>query len=152
MTIWHSINKMTPKVPAILPAHWLIRIPVAGIILQQAAWKLPLSAGDAEVYGLPLFAWALATLGELGAGIGLLLGGLLPGRVGDVLTRISGAVIAIVVVGVLYVAYAAPLMDILTLNQLQIMLLVGGLFFALRGNERFTPTMRRPRITLQAAE
>lgn len=152
MNIWHNINRLTPKVPAIQPAHWLIRIPVAGIILQQAAWKLPLNAADAEVYGLPLFAWALAALGELGAGLGLLLGGLLPGRVGDVLTRISGAVIAVVVVGVLLVAYAAPILDILTINQLQIMLLVGGLFFALRGNERLAMRKHRSGMTLQAAE
>lgn len=144
-----------PKVPAIQPAHWLIRIPVAGIILQQAAWKFPISSADAEVYGLTLVPWALAALGELGAGLGLLIAGLIPGRVGDILTRLSGAAIAVIVAGVLMVAYAAPLMEILTINQLQILLLVGGLYFALRGNERYRgprTSSVKPGSTLQPAE
>ncbi|MEM0900712.1 MAG: hypothetical protein AAGI92_12265 [Pseudomonadota bacterium] len=140
MQILQSINSAMPKLPSIQPAHWLIRIPIAGVILQQASFKFPLTALDAEANGLPFFLWALAAIGEVGAGLGLLIGGLLPGRVGDILTRVSAASIAIIVMGVIYVVYWAPLGDILIANQLHILLLVGALFLMLRGNE----TYKRP--------
>ena len=122
------------RFPEINAAHWFLRLPLALIIAQQGVNKLPLSADMAAGYGLPLALWALAAFGEIATGVGLVVGGLVRTWVGDLMTRLAGLGIAVIVAGVIVVAYWAPLLDILFYNQLQVLLLVGGLYFALRGN------------------
>ncbi|MEM1344726.1 MAG: hypothetical protein AAGI34_09130 [Pseudomonadota bacterium] len=130
-----SLARAGLDLPAFSTAHWLIRLPLAGIILQQGFSKAPLAAEDAAAFGVPLFLWAMAALGEIVAGTALIAGGLINNWFGNVLTRLAGLAIAMIVFGVLYVAYWAPPLDLLLYNQFHILLLVGGLYFALRGNE-----------------
>lgn len=96
--------------------------------------KAPLSADDAAAFGVPLAMWGLAAMGEIIAGAVLILGGFFRNWIGDLMTRFAGAAIAAIVAGVLIVAYWAPPLDILLYNQFHVLLLVGGLYFALRGN------------------
>ncbi|MEM9716561.1 MAG: hypothetical protein AAF826_08595 [Pseudomonadota bacterium] len=128
------LHRVSRDIPTIHAAHWLIRLPLAAIIINQAVMKFPLTAADADSWGLPFWMWALSAFAELGAGIALIAGGLRRNAVGDVLTRLAGLAIAGVVIGVLYVVYWAPLLDLWLANQFHILLLVGGLYFALRGN------------------
>ena len=130
-----SFARSRLELPAVQWADCLLRLPLAAIILQQASYKLPLNAEDAAAYGLPVLLWGLAAFGELAAGAGLLVGGLIRNWFGDAVTRLAGLGIAIIVAGVLVVAYAAPpTVEILLYNQLHVMLLVSAVFFALRGN------------------
>jgi len=115
-------------------AHWFLRLPLAAVALQQGMMKFPLSADAAAGFGLPLALWALAALGEIAVGVMLLLGGLMRGGAGDLLTRLAGAGLAVIVAGVIYVAYWAPPLDLLMFNQFQLLLLGGALYFALFGD------------------
>ncbi|MEM9781557.1 MAG: hypothetical protein AAF899_03680 [Pseudomonadota bacterium] len=128
------IARASQGIPAVNTAHWLIRLPLAAIILQQGLQKSPIDAADAEAFGLPVALWGLAALGEVIAGAALIAGAVIRSWIGDLMTRAAGAAIAAIVTGVLVVAYPAPLGDILLYNQFHVLLLVGGLFFALRGN------------------
>jgi putative oxidoreductase len=81
--------------------------------------------------------WWFAAYGELGAGIGLILGGLVGFTVlswaEDIITRFSGLVICCIMTGVIWVGEPDSLMDVILYDNLHVLLWVGGLFFALRG-------------------
>ena len=53
---------------------------------------------------------------------------------GDVLTRFCGITICSIMTGVIWVGEPASLMDVILYDNLHVLLWVGGLFFALRGN------------------
>lgn len=129
-----QLKRATLQIPNFSSAHWVLRLPLAFILIQQGLSKFPLTASDAEAFGLPFILWALAAFGELAAGAILIAGGLLRNWVGDLLTRLAGAGLAAIVLGVIYVVYWAPILDILLYNQLHVLLFVGGIFFMLAGN------------------
>jgi hypothetical protein len=134
-----ALTKSFPTVrqlPELWHAHWLLRLPLALVMFQQGMMKFPLSADAAAGVGVPFFLWAMSAFGQLFAAAGLIVGGVLPGRIGDTVTRLAGFAVAGVVAGVLAVVYWAPIGDMMMTNQFHLLLLAGGLFFLLRGNER----------------
>jgi len=136
------IRNILNKIPEFCLSHWLLRIPLAIVFLQQGFSKLPFSVEDAESWGLPYLVWWFVVYGEIGAGIGLLVGGLLVSGifdfwiedVGDVLTRFSGIVICCIATGVIWIGQPTSLLDVILYDNLHVFLWVGGLFFALRGS------------------
>lgn len=119
------------SIPTIRSADWFLRLPLAIIIIQQGSYKIPDFAIQAEGYGLPLILFGLATFAEIAGGIAILLGGLLRNNwFTDILTRLGGLAISIVVAGVIVMIYFGPFSG----WQFQGMLLAGGLFFLFRGN------------------
>lgn len=130
------IDRTARALPTVSPAHWLLRLPLVAVLLQYGLDKFPLSADAAAGFGVPLPLWAMAGVGEIAAAVLLVLGGLLRGGIGDLMTRVAGAATALIVAGVIYVAYWAPPLDLLMFNQFQILLLGAGLYFALVGNRR----------------
>ena len=132
------------KIPEFCMSHWLFRIPLAIIFIQQGLSKFPVTAEDAEAYELPYLVWWFVSYGELGAGIGLLVGGLFAARLasiqklipelGDMVTRFSGITICSITTGVIWIGQPESLVDVILYDNLHVFLWVGGLFFALRGN------------------
>ena len=118
-------------------SHWLIRIPLIIIFLQQGIAKLPVTVEGAESFDLPYIVWWFAAWGEVGAGIGLLVGGLMMyswwSWIGDLITRFSGFVIGCIMTGVIWVGEPDSFMDVILYDNLHVLLWVGGLYFALRG-------------------
>ena len=90
------IKTITNNIPEFCMSHWLIRIPLIVVFLQQGFDKWPIDAETAASWELPLIVWAFVVLGEIGAGIGLLVGGLMQNlknllkELGDLITRFSG--------------------------------------------------------------
>ncbi|PPR24877.1 MAG: hypothetical protein CFH34_01661, partial [Alphaproteobacteria bacterium MarineAlpha9_Bin4] len=95
---------------------------------------------DAESYDLPYLVWWVVAYGELGAGFGLIAGGLFSNLfqnyswVGDLVTRFSGFTIGCITTGVIWIAKPESIVDVLLYDNLHVMLWVGGLFFALKGS------------------
>ena len=121
----------------LLNIDWLLRIPLAIVFLQQGLSKLPISVEDAQVFELPMLVWVFVVLGELGAGIGLIVGGLIQRlwtTIADMVTRFSGFVIGCIATGVIWVGQPDNLIDVLLYDNLHVFLWAGGLFFALKGN------------------
>ena len=121
----------------LLNIDWLLRIPLAIVFLQQGLSKLPIAVEDAQVFELPMLVWVFVVLGELGAGIGLIVGGLIQrlwSTIADMVTRFSGFVIGCIATGVIWVGQPDNLIDVLLYDNLHVFLWAGGLFFALKGN------------------
>lgn len=133
-----QIKKIVNKIPEFCMSHWLLRIPLAIVFLQQGISKLPFSVEDAEAMDLPALVWWFVVYGEIGAGIGLLVGGLVLYKawkeIFDIITRFSGITICSIMTGVIWIGQPDSLTDVLLYDNFHVMLWVGGLFFALRGN------------------
>ena len=132
------LKKIVHKIPEFCMSHWLFRIPLAIVFLQQGLSKLPFSIEDAEAFELPALVWWFVIYGEIGAGLGLLVGGAVIWRkfkeINDIITRFSGITICSIMTGVIWVGQPDSFMDVLLYDNLHVLLWVGGLYFALRGN------------------
>ena len=140
------ISNLSSRLPEFCLSHWLLRVPLAIVFIQQGLSKLPVSIEDAESFGLSYLVWWVVAYGELGAGIGLLIGGLMTKPyfpildkcyipdIGDMLTRFSGITVCSIMTGVIWIGEPESLMDVILYDNLHVSLWVGGLFFALRGN------------------
>ena len=123
----------------LLNVDWLLRVPLAIVFLQQGISKLPISAEEASGYELPMLVWTFVVLGEIGAGIGLIVGGLVQklwSWIADMITRFSGFVIGSIATGVIWIGQPESLVDVLLYDNLHVFLWAGGLFFALKGNDK----------------
>ncbi len=141
------IKSILNKIPEFCLRHWLLRIPLAIVFIQQGLSKLPYNIEDADSWGLPYLVWWFVVYGEIGAGIGLLLSGILVTKIagdyvwdfwlqdlGDALTRFCGIVICCIMTGVIWIGQPTSLWDVILYDNLHVFLWVGGLFFALRGS------------------
>ena len=127
------------KIPEFCMSHWLIRIPMVIVFLQQGMDKWPIDAETAASYELTLLVWTFVVLGEIGGGLGLVVGGLLgyANRVkelGDLITRFSGITLASIMTGVIWVGQPERFWDVVLYDNFHVLLWVGGMYFALRGN------------------
>ena len=123
----------------LLNVDWLLRVPLAIVFLQQGISKLPISAEEASGYELPMLVWTFVILGEIGAGIGLIAGGLVQklwSWIADMITKFSGFVIGCIMTGVIWIGQPESLIDVLLYDNLHVFLWVGGLFFAMKGNDK----------------
>ena len=82
----------------------------------------------------------LVILGEMAAGIGIILGGvvgLFASQLGHLLTRLSGLLVVIIMTCALYIAQSDWFTSLSTkvVTSEQMFLLVLGIFFAIRGNK-----------------
>tara|TARA_R100000329_G_C7477414_1_gene168161 strand:+ start:96 stop:512 length:417 start_codon:yes stop_codon:yes gene_type:complete len=136
------MKKILKNVPEFCQSHWLWRIPLAIVFIQQGWWKMPIDMAEAESYGLSYLTWWVVTYGEFLAGIGLLFGGVMniqwmyevPDWVGDIITRFSGITMCCIMTGVIWIGDPESILDVLFYDNLHVLLWVGGLYFALRGN------------------
>ena len=132
-----KLTSYLTKIPEFKGANWLIRTPLGIVFILQGLQKLPLNIEDAEAFGLPMTVWFFVAWGELFAGIGLLVGGLMMyswwSWIGDLITRFSGFVIGCIMTGVIWVGQPDSFMDVILYDNLHVLLWVGGLYFALRG-------------------
>ena len=133
-----NYKSLVSNIPEFCMSHWLIRIPLAIIFLQQGISKWPITIDGAQSFELPLLVWTFVVLGEIGGGIGLLVGGLFPKKflweLGDLITRFSGITVCSIMTGVIWIGEPESFWDVILYDNLHVMLWVGGLFFALRGN------------------
>ena len=100
---------------------------------------MPVDIETAESFGLSYLVWWFVAYGELGAGIGLLIGAVvglkrISPELGDMLTRFSGITICSIMTGVIWIGEPDSFTDVLLYDNLHVLLWVGGLYFALRGN------------------
>ena len=125
------------RYPEFYLSHWLLRVPLAIVFIQQGWSKMPVSAEEASSYDLSLLVWWFVTYGEFLSGVGLLVGGILASRwnwLGDMVTRFSGITMCCIMTGVIWIGEPESFMDVILYDNLHVFLWVGGLFFALRGN------------------
>ncbi len=138
------LKRISSNIPEFCLSHWLFRLPLAIVFIQQGLSKFPVTADDASTYELPLLVWWFVAYGELGAGVGLIVSGVIAlkffssrpiiGEISDILTRFSGITICSITTGVIWISEPESFLDVLLYDNLHVFLWVGGLYFALRGN------------------
>ena len=110
------------------------------VFIQQGLSKFPnIKLEEAQAYDLPFLVWWFVAYGELGAGIGLILGGLFLLKkntfdwLGDLIaTRFSGFTIGCITTGVIWITKPESFIDVILYDNLHVFLWVGGLFFCLK--------------------
>jgi len=132
------IKKLVNKIPEFCMTHWLLRVPLIVIFLQQGLSKWPIDVNDSPVE-LTLLVWTFVVLGELGGAIGLIVGGILDyikklKEFGDIITRFSGITMTSIMTGVIWTGEPESFTDVLLYDNLHVLLWVGCMYFALRGN------------------
>ena len=132
------IKTLVHRIPEFCMTHWLLRIPLIVVFFQQGMNKWPINIEDSPVE-LTLLVWSFVVFGELGAAAGLLVGGMADyikrtKEFGDVITRFSGITIASIMTGVIWTGEPESFWDVLWYDNLHVLLWVGGMYFALRGN------------------
>ena len=133
-----------PKLPAPF-ATFLLRIPLSVLFLQQGLDKMPIDSETAYSFGLSLLVWFFVVFGEIGAGLGLLVGGLAGlifttgtlSNISDILTRFSGITMTCIMTGIIWLSMPDSIFEVLKDDYIHVSLYVGGLYFALRGNAKF---------------
>ncbi len=145
-----KIDKLFDRLakPFLNHAHWLIRLGLGISFFLHGYGKIPISEGLIGWLGsngviapqviAPLLAW-----GEVLAGLGIILGGVLAlfkETLGNVITRLSGGAIGVIMIGAIYVAHSDWAWFVgergqVLLTSEQIFLLLLGIFFAIRGNK-----------------
>ena len=140
------ISNLSSRLPEFCLSHWLFRIPLAIVFIQQGLSKFPVTLDGAESFDLPYIVWWIVSYGEVLAGIGLLVGGIMNKPylpilekcyipdIGDILTRFCGITICCIMTGVIWIGEPESFLDVILYDNLHVFLWVGGLFFALRGN------------------
>ena len=135
-----SFHKITSRIPEFCMSHWLIRVPLIVVFLQQGLAKWPIDAETAASFELTLLVWTFVVLGEIGAGAGLIVGGLLSHtknwlkEIGDLITRFSGITMASIMTGVIWMSEPESFTYVILYDNFHVLLWVGGMYFALRGN------------------
>ena len=117
--------------------HWILRIPVSIVFIQQGLAKFPVTLEDAQSFDLPYLVWWFVAYGELGSGLGLLVGGIIARwwkEIPDLLTRFSGITICSIMTGVIWVGQPESFLDVILYDNFHVILWVCGLYFALKGN------------------
>lgn len=126
-------------------AHWLLRLAIASVFVVHGFTKFPIAQAMADMLGVPtLLGLAIAVI-EVSSAVLIIVGGMLPGRAGDLLTRLAGLLFVPVLVAAIArfhwgrwdftPSQSHPIGGM----EFQITLILIGLFFAIRGNESGQP-------------
>lgn len=133
--------------PAISPtltrqAHWVLRAALASVFLFHGVDKFLGGgiAGFAQAMDLPTIIALFVALGEIGAGIFILLGGAITGLLGSTITRFGALGMIVILLGAVFMAHwgqwhfmatpTHPMGDM----QFQITLALMSVYMLIKGN------------------
>ena len=111
-----------------------IGVGIAFIIYGFGKFPLP-PEGLTEYFGLSPFLASLVAISELSTGIILILAYFIKNPIGNTLTRLSGLNIVILMLCIFVVAHRDWFITKQLFTSIQIFLLIGGLFFLVKGNK-----------------
>ena len=120
---------------------WLLRLGLGTSFILHGIGKFPLPPEkmvtwfESMGYMYPEIVTSLVALGEVGAGVGIILGGLLNNHVGNLITRLSGGAVGVIMLGAIFIAHSDWLITKKLFMSEQIFLFLIGLYFAIKGNK-----------------
>ena len=127
--------------PLIPITPWLLRLGLGTSFILHGIGKFPLPPEkmvtwfESMGYMYPEIVTSLVALGEVGAGAGIILGGLLNNHVGNLITRLSGGAVGVIMLGAIFIAHSDWLITKKLFMSEQIFLFLIGLYFAIKGNK-----------------
>ncbi len=140
----NKLNNLLDSIakPFIPITPWLLRLGLGISFILHGEGKLPLPSErmvtwlESMGYMYPEIVTSMVAVGEVAAGAGIILGGLVSGHVGNLITRLSGGAVVIIMIGAILIAHSDWLITKKLFMSEQIFLLILGLFFAIKGNNK----------------
>ena len=138
MNINNTLEKIAKPFMGIAP--WILRLSLGISFFFFFYGKFPLPPQKMVVWfeskGIiwPELITSLVALGEVIAGIGIIVGGLLFNQIGNLITRLSGGAVVVIMIGAFAIAHPDWFITEKLFMSEQIFLLSLGLFFAIKGN------------------
>ena len=137
-----SLNNFLEKLAKPLSgvADWIIRLGLGISFFLHGFGKLPLDETGGLASNLGYITALMVAWGEVLAGLGIILGGLVSGVIGNLLTRISGGAIGVIMIGAILLAHSnwgiffGERGSVLFASE-QLFLLLLGTYFAIKGNK-----------------
>ena len=116
-------------------APWLIRLGLGIAFIIHGYNKFPLPPqGLIEYFDLSPTIASTVAISELLSGLVLIISGFIKNPIGNLLTRLSGLNISVLMVSILLFAHQDWLITKKLFVSEQIFLLIGGLYFLIKGN------------------
>tara|TARA_Y100000992_G_C21024012_1_gene377117 strand:- start:106 stop:528 length:423 start_codon:yes stop_codon:yes gene_type:complete len=127
----------TPFLPI---TSWLLRLGLGTSFVLHGIGKFPLPPEkmvtwfESMGYMYPELVTSMVAIGEVAAGAGIILGGLMSGYMGNLVTRISGGAVGVIMIGAILIAHSDWLITKKLFMSEQIFLFLLGTYFAIKGN------------------
>jgi uncharacterized membrane protein YphA (DoxX/SURF4 family) len=116
-------------------ASLIFRFGIGFAFIIHGTKKFPLPPqGLIEYFGLSPILASTVALSELLSGLVLIMSGFIKNPLGNLLTRLSGLNIAILMIGILIFAHKDWFVTTKLFTSEQIFLLIGGVYFLIKGN------------------
>ena len=139
----NNLNNLLESIakPLMPITPWLLRLGLGISFILHGIGKFPLPPErmvtwfESMGYMYPELITSLVALGEVGAGAGIILGGLFNNKVGDLITRLSGGAVGVIMIGAILIAHSDWLVTKKLFMSEQIFLFLLGTYFAIRGNK-----------------
>lgn len=134
-----TLDSLTKPFSALAP--WLLRLSLGIAFFIHGYGKFPLPpekmVGWFGSIGIPApeLVSSMVAIGEVSAGIGIIVGGLLGSSLGHLITRLSGGAVVVIMVGAFSIAHADWFITAKLFTSEQIFLVAIGLYFAIKGND-----------------
>ena len=122
-------------------APWILRLSLGVAFFLHGYSKFPLPpekmVGWFGSLGIPApeVVSSMVAIGEVSAGIGIIIGGLLGSSLGHLVTRISGGTVVVIMGGAFFIAHSDWFITVKLFTSEQIFLFALGMYFAIKGND-----------------
>jgi len=131
----NKINSFFSNIDALASLIFRFGIGIAFIIHGTNKFPLP-PQGLIEYFGLSPMLASTVALSELLSGLVLIVSGFIKNPLGNVLTRLSGLNISILMITILIFAHKDWFFTTKLFTSEQIFLLIGGIYFLIKGNRK----------------
>lgn len=139
MKINTTLDSLAKPFSALAP--WLLRLSLGIAFFIHGYGKFPLPpekmVGWFGSIGIPApeLVSSMVAIGEVSAGVGIIVGGLLGPSLGHLITRLSGGAVVVIMVGAFSIAHADWFITAKLFTSEQLFLIAIGFYFAIKGND-----------------
>ena len=131
----NKVNSFFLNIDALASLIFRFGIGIAFIIHGMNKFPLP-PQGLIEYFGLSSTLASIVAISELLSGLVLIISGFIKNPLGNLLTRLSGLNITILMISILVFAHKDWFVTTKLFTSEQIFLLIGGIYFLIKGNEK----------------
>jgi len=130
-----KINNFFSNIESLASLLFRFGVGIAFIIHGSNKFPLP-PEGLIEYFDLSPLVASTVAISELSSGLLLIIGGFIKNPIGNLLTRISGLNISVLMISILLFAHQDWLITKKLFTSEQIFLLIGGIYFLIKGNQK----------------
>ena len=119
---------------------WLLRLGLGTSFILHGLGKFPLppekmvTMFESMGYMYPEIVTSMVAIGEVVAGAGIIIGGLIISNTGTLITRLSGGAVVVIMIGAILIAHSDWLITKKLFMSEQLFLFILGLYFTIKGN------------------